>query len=93
MCIIRNEYFEKFSNVYLLFAFIETDCTKSSLKLISSKLEFLIDKIFVMFGGRVFLTTCRHSCWCKLCPPSRLAPLFALGRLHTGAYQDKRKRN
>jgi hypothetical protein len=27
---------------------------KSSLKLISSKLEFLIDKIFVMFGGRVF---------------------------------------
>ena len=30
MCIIRNEYFQGFPNVYLLFAFIEneTDCTK-----------------------------------------------------------------
>ena len=27
---------------------------KSSPKLISSKLEFLIDKIFVVFGGRVY---------------------------------------
>jgi hypothetical protein len=39
--------------------------------------EFLIDNIFVMFGGRVFQTDSRHTYGYKLCSPSRrLVPLF-----------------
>jgi hypothetical protein len=54
--------------------------------------EFLIDNIFVMFGGRVFQTDSRHTYGYKLCSPSRrLVPLFVRGILHTGASQEKRK--
>jgi hypothetical protein len=55
-------------------------------------LEFLIDNIFVFFGGRVFSTDSRHTYWYKLGSSfRRLAPLFVWGRFHTGASQEKRK--
>ena len=39
--------------------------------------EFLIDNIFVIFGGRVFSTDSRHIYGYKLCSSSRrLVPLF-----------------
>ena len=43
--------------------FSETDIIKI--------LEFLIDNIFVMFGGRSFSTDSRHSNGYQLCSPSR----------------------
>ena len=55
---------------------------------IFNMLEFLIDNIFAMFGGRVFQQTYGY----KLCSSSRrLVPLFVRGRLHTGASQEKRQ--
>ena len=58
---------------------------------IFNMLEFLIDDIFVIFGGRV-LQDSRHTYGYQLCSSSRrLVPLFVWGRLHTGASQEKRK--
>jgi hypothetical protein len=62
-------------------------------KVIFNMLEFLIDNIFVIFGGRVFSTDSRHTYEYKLCSSSRrLVPLFVWGRLHTG-FSRKTKRS
>ena len=58
---------------------------------IFNMLEFLIDNIFVMFGGRVFQQTVGITYWYQLCSSRRLVPLFVWGRLHTVASQEKRK--
>ena len=55
-------------------------------------LKFLIDNIFVKFGGRVFQQTVGIPMGNKLCSSSRrFVPLFVRGRLHTWASQEKRK--
>jgi hypothetical protein len=55
-------------------------------------LEFLIDDIFVIFGGRIFHQTVGIPMGTKLCSSSgRLVPVFLINRLHTGASQEKRK--
>ena len=56
---------------------------------IINMLEFLIDNILAMFGGRDFQQTITWYKWCA--SSRRLVPLFACGRLHTGASQKKRK--
>ena len=43
---------------------------------IFNMLEFLIDNIFVMFGGRVFQQTVGITYWYQLCSSRRLVPLF-----------------
>ena len=51
-------------------------------------LEFLIDNIFVIFGGRVF----QQTVGIPMGTSSRLlVPLFVGGRLHIGVSQEKRK--
>ena len=53
----------------------------------------MTDNIFIMLGGRVFLTDIRHTNGYKLCFSSRrLVPLFVRGRLHTGASQEKEEK-
>ena len=58
---------------------------------IFNMLEFLIDNIFVMFGGRVFQQTVGITYRYQLSSSRRLVPLFVWGRLHTEASQEKRK--
>ena len=59
---------------------------------IISMLQFFIDNIFAMFSGRVFQHS-RHTNGYKLCSSSRrLVPLFVRGRLHIGAFHEKRKK-
>ena len=42
-----------------------------TLEQVCSMLDFLIDNIFVTFGGEIFSTTNRHSNGHKLCSPRR----------------------
>ena len=52
---------------------------------------FLIDNIFVMFGGRVFQQTVGFLMGTKCALPRRLVPLFVRGRFHTDTSQEIRK--
>jgi hypothetical protein len=55
-------------------------------------LEYLIDNIFVMLGGRVS-TDNRHTYGYKLCSFTHwLIPSFVWDRLYTRAFQEKRKK-
>jgi hypothetical protein len=57
-------------------------------KILWNMLEFLIDNIFAMFGGRVF----QQTAGIPICSSShRLVPLFVWGKLYTGSSQEKRK--
>jgi hypothetical protein len=59
-------------------ALLECDSTKKFSETdIFNILEFLIDNIFALFGGRVFQQTVGIPNWYKLCSSSRrLVPLF-----------------
>ena len=51
---------------------------------IINMLEFLVDNIFVVFGGKVFPTDSRHSNGHKLCPsPSRHISVLIRSGIHT----------
>ena len=51
---------------------------------IAIMLEFLVDNIFVVFGGKVFPTDSRHSNGHKLCPsPSRSNSVLIRSGIHT----------
>ena len=79
-----RSYFVKIKHSDSTKKFSETDNIKMFV--------FLIDNICVLFSGRVFTTNSRHTYGHKLCSlPLRLVPLFVSGRLHSGAYQVKRK--
>ena len=56
-------------------------------------LEFLVDNIFVVFGGKVFPTDSRHSDGHKLCPsPSRhISVLIRIG-IHTSLFSTGKKK-
>ena len=59
---------------------------------IITMLEFLIDNIFAMFGGREYQNS-QHIYEYKLFSSSRrLVPLFVRVRFHTGASHEKRKK-
>jgi len=54
-------------------------------------LAFLIDNIFVMFGGRVFNRQSAYLWVQTVLLSRRVDPLFICGRLHTGASQEEQK--
>ena len=55
-------------------------------------LEFLVDNIFVVFGGKVFPTDSRHSNGHKLCPsPSRHISVLIRSGIHSLCSQLERK--
>ena len=82
----RYKYLVLGRDIYY-FAKKHSDSTKKFAETdIINMLEFLIDNIFVLSGGR------RHTYGCKLFFSShQLVPLFVWGRLHAGVSQEKGK--
>jgi hypothetical protein len=54
-------------------------------------LEFLIDNIFVLFGGRVFQQTVSITMGTNCAPLLADFPLFVRSRFHTGICHEKQQ--
>ena len=54
-------------------------------------LEFLIDNIFVLFGGRVFQQTVGITMGTNCSPLLADFPLFVRSRFHTGTCHEKQQ--